>query len=93
MLKMKYKRNKATKKKEFVGGPIPFQVRVSKGSWAEVWKANGFNPKLTVKKGSKPVIVDMTMTDTIYTSGPVCRYDSTADKAARFRYVYRKPRK
>jgi hypothetical protein len=92
-MKLKYTRNKATKKKEFVGGPIPFTVRVSKGSWAAIWKERGFNPKLSIKKGSLPVVVDMTLSNTIYTSGPLCRYDSKAEKTARFRFVAKKVRK
>jgi hypothetical protein len=92
-LKLKYKRNKATKKKEFVGGAIPFLARVSKGSWVNNWKSAGVNPSLSVKKGSINMLVDMTLDEVVYTSGSKCQYDAKAQKSGRFKYIYRKPRK
>lgn len=49
-LKIKGKRNKATKKLEFLGGSIPVKAKIQKGSWAQVWADEGVMPGAREKK-------------------------------------------
>ena len=57
-LKLKFKRNPATKKAEFTGGDVPLSAKLKNGSWSTAW---GLDPNSAVKGQSRqfPITVQL----------------------------------
>jgi hypothetical protein len=84
-LKLKLVKNKATKKKEFLGGAVPFKIKISKGSWMDEWSDEGVNPEQTAVKTPMPMVVDIAFGGRIYTHPANVIYSSKAGVGGKFK--------
>ena len=83
-LKLKMKRNKATKKLEFLGGNVPFKATVLKGTFAGAWLDEGVDPAINSKKQPLSMTVDMKFNGRVYTASMVTLYNAKAEKTGTF---------
>jgi PKD repeat protein len=79
-LKLKFKRNKATKKSEFLGGDVPFIALIKNGSWSDDWTPLGVDPAANAKKTPLVIGVDLTLNGTTYTDAVSTLYSAKAGK-------------
>ena len=84
-LKLKLVTNKATKKKEFLGGAVPFKIKISKGSWMDEWSDEGVNPAQSTVKTPMPMVVDIIFGGRIYTHTANMIYSSKATVGGKFK--------
>jgi len=85
MLKLKGKRNKATKQFEFAGGDVPFKVSLKHGTWSTGWSAIGVNPAQNAFKAPTNLLVDFALNGTVYTSTVQALYSARAGKGGAFK--------
>jgi len=83
-LKMKMKRNKATKKLEFVGGNLPFSATLTKGSFVPAWADEGVDPSLSGKKRRVNFSVGMKLNGRLYGTQVATTYSAVAGKGGLF---------
>ncbi|HYG77833.1 MAG TPA: Ig-like domain-containing protein [Planctomycetota bacterium] len=84
-LKLKLKRNKAAKLKEFVGGPVQFQVKL-KGDLRTNWTDEGVDPTKDKKRVMLPIVTDLKMGGVVYTDKVNSTYSSKAQKTGAFKF-------
>ncbi|MCY3020656.1 MAG: PKD domain-containing protein [Planctomycetota bacterium] len=82
-LKMKFTRNKTTKKLEFRGGNVPFTATV-KGALADDWLDEGVNPSVDSKKQNLSVSVDLWLNGRVYTASLNTLYSAKAGQCGTF---------
>ena len=80
-LKYKLKRNKATKKNEFLGGNVAYTVKLSNGAWSTIWAA----PNGNTKNMPLPVVINLTVNGTTYTASATALYSSKAGIGGKFK--------
>jgi len=85
-------RNKATKKVEFLGGPVVFKASLKKGDWKAVWTDDGINPGADAKNANLPMTVDVTLNGVIYTETITSLYSGKADKNGKFKFSRKLPK-
>lgn len=84
-LKLKLVTNKTTKKKEFLGGSVPFKAKISKGSWMDEWADEGVDPASSAAKKPIPMVVDITLGGRVYTHAASVIYSSKAAVGGKFK--------
>ena len=80
-LKYKLKRNKITKKNEFLGGSVAFTVKLTNGAWSAIWATPTGNTKNT----PLPVVINLTINGTTYTASATALYSSKAGIGGKFK--------
>ena len=80
------KRNKTTKKVEFLGGNVAFSARLKAGTWSDDWTDEGIDSKADAKKSPRTFVVDVTLNSQIYTATAVASYSGKADKNGKFTF-------
>jgi len=84
MLRMKFKRNKATKVNEFIGGDVPFKLKLSKGAWASTWAGAGFD-NADHKNSPVNLTVYLPFNGKVYGATTSVSYTAKAGKSGRFK--------
>ncbi len=82
MLKLKTKRDKATKKVSFIGGNVPFSVKLTKGTFAATWN---FDSNTTILKSSLVFPITLQLDGNTYAASVTASYSSKAKTAAKFK--------
>jgi len=82
MLKLKTKRDKATKKVNFIGGDVPFSVKLTKGTFAATWN---FDPNATVAKSSLVFPITLQLDSNTYAASVTASYSSKGKSSAKFK--------
>ena len=85
MLKLKGKRNKATKQFEFAGGDVPFKASLKHGTWSTGWSGIGVNPVQNAFKIPTNLVVDLALNGTVYTATVPTLYSAKAGKGGAFK--------
>jgi hypothetical protein len=83
-LRMKFKRNKATKINEFLGGDVPFSAKLSKGTFATAFAAAGFD-NANHKDAPVPLTVYLPFNGKVYGATLSVKYSAKAGKSGRFK--------
>jgi len=83
-IKLKGKRNKLTKKIDFLGGNAPFKAKISKGSWADDWADEGISPDAN-GKSTISMKTTLTLGTTTYGATEVAVQNSKAGKGSSFK--------
>ena len=81
-LKLKTKRDKATKKVLFIGGDVPFTAKIQKGAFAATWN---FDPNATVVKSSIQFPVTLQLDGNTYAATVAVSYSAKAKTGAKFK--------
>jgi PKD repeat protein len=84
-MKLKSKRNKATKKVEFLGGNVPFKVSVRNGDWADDWAALGIDRTQNSAKIGIVFTVDLNLAGATYISDVNAVYSAKAGRQGVFK--------
>jgi len=83
-LKLKRKRNKATKKVEFAGGDGPFQAALKKGTWSDDWADEGAQ-STTTKNAPLTMNVTLTLGGTVYAATVDALYSAKAGASGKIK--------
>jgi hypothetical protein len=83
-LKLKFTRNKTTKKSEFLGGNAPFKATLTKGTWTSTWADEGVDPAMNGKKMPLTLSVDLTFGGRVYEAVLGTNFNSAAGKTGTF---------
>jgi len=79
------KKNPLTKKVEFLGGPVPIKVTLSKGSWVDDWLEDGIDPDQSATNGSVTFTVGVIFNDALYRKDVETTFKSKAKKGGSFK--------
>jgi len=77
-LKIKGKRNKTTRRVEFLGGSLPFSAILKSGSWADEWAAIGTDPAASKKNAPLQIVLNLRVDGTPYTANVQVKYSAKA---------------
>jgi hypothetical protein len=80
-LKLKFKRNPATKKLEFQGGNVAFAARIINGTWAAIWN---LNPATASNNLPMSMTATITLGGNVYQSTVNVMYSSKAGVGGKF---------
>jgi len=83
-LKLKGKRNAATRTVDFAGGDVPFKAKLV-GDFADEWLDEGIDPAANTKMDNLAVVVDLSFGGKVYTSTVNGKYTGQASRAGRFK--------
>jgi hypothetical protein len=84
-LKMKFKRNKQTKKLEFLGGDVPLTVSLRNGNFSSAWSNHGLNFSADAKKQPASVVADLHFNGKVYRSSVNVLLSVKAGKSGAFK--------
>lgn len=80
------KRNKTTKKVEFLGGVVAFSAKLKSGTWSDDWTDEGVDAAVDKKKVALNFVVDVTFGGKIYTATAASTYSGKAAKGGKFSF-------
>lgn len=81
------KRNKATKKMEFQGGPVAFSAKLVGGSWSSAWADEGVIPAADAKKQPLTMTVDVHFNNTVYRASIAATYSAKANAGGKISFT------
>jgi len=79
------KKNKLTQKKEFMGGAVPFTIKLSKVDLSSAWLDEGVDPESSATNAAISVNIDLNLNGTIYTSNRAAHYTAKAKKGGKLK--------
>jgi hypothetical protein len=85
-------RNKATKKVEFLGGPIQFKASLKKGTWAGAWSDDGIDSAADAKNAALPMTVTVILNGVVYRETVTSLYSGKSGKNGRFKFSRKLPK-
>jgi hypothetical protein len=83
-LKLKFVKNKTTKVKEFLGGDVPFKVKLAKGTWSDDWADEGANPAADAKDVPLTMKLDLSIGGKLHSATIQAKYKAKANKSGSF---------
>jgi len=85
------KRNKTTKKIDFLGGDVAFKIKMAKGTWSDDWTDEGILTSLETKAANIPFALTLTLGGKPFTATVTTVYKGKADKGGTFSFKAPKP--
>jgi len=85
------KRNKTTKKVDFLGGDVAFKIKMAKGTWSDDWTDEGILTTLDTKATNVPFALTLTLGGKPYIATVTTVYKGKADKGGTFSFKAPKP--
>jgi len=85
------KRNKTTKKLDFLGGDVVFKIKMAKGTWSDDWADEGILTTLETKSTPVPFVINLTLGGKPFTATVTTTYKGKADKGGTFSFTAPKP--
>lgn len=80
------KRNKTTKKVDFLGGDVAFKIKMAKGTWSDDWTDEGILTTLETKGAPAPFVLNLTLGGKPFAATVTTTYKGKADKGGTFSF-------
>lgn len=79
------KRNKDTRKNEFLGGDVTFSAKLNKGTWSDDWSDEGVDKAADAKDDPLKIRIDLTLGGKVYRAEVDAKYSGKAEKSGKIK--------